>query len=292
MNAQGSVQAALATRPKYLLLVPGFMVLTLLLLLPLLTILAESFHYFEPGRIGSAQGARLTVSNYTDLFRPAYLGYLGDTLRLGFLAAIFGLIIAFPIANFIARQPAGKTRTYCLGFLIAMIFLSVLVRVYAIQIALGPVGIGKPLTSLMGISPNDRLYSELLIVLGLLHHAIPLSALILVGTIQNINPRLVEAAQALGASRIFAHASVTLPLSMRGMLGAFLISYTLAISAFVVPMILGRGRVVFVSNLVYSRFGEVANYPSGSAIAILLLALSFATIWAITAIITWKWSRQ
>ena len=55
--------------------------------------------------------------------------------------------------------------------------------------------------------------------------------------------------------------TVTVPLSSRGILSAFLISYTLCISAFVVPMVLGKGKVLFVSNLIYNRFSEIANYP-------------------------------
>jgi ABC-type spermidine/putrescine transport system permease subunit I len=122
-----------------------------------------------------------------------------------------------------------------------------------------------------------------------MHFIIPMSVLILVGTLQNINPRLVEAAQALGASRSTAHLTITVPLSARGTLSAFLIGYTLCISAFVVPLILGKGRLLFISNLIYSRFSEVANYPSGAALSIVLLASSFIVIYLVTRLAAARW---
>jgi ABC-type spermidine/putrescine transport system permease subunit I len=69
-----------------------------------------------------------------------------------------------------------------------------------------------------------------------------------------------------------------MPLCIRGLVSAFMVSMTLGISAFVIPWILGRGRVLFISNLVYSRFSEVANYPSGAAISIVMMVASLVLI--------------
>ena len=106
----------------------------------------------------------------------------------------------------------------------------------------------------------------------------------LIGIIQNVNPALVEAAQALGASRVRSHAAITLPLSLRGIVAAFLLSYTLSISTFIIPLILGRGRVLFVSNLIYSRFSDVANYPGGAAISVIILCISLFLVHAVSSI--------
>ena len=127
---------------------------------------------------------------------------------------------------------------------------------------------------------------EIVVVAGLLHFTLPMAALTLVGTVQNVNPRLAEAAQTLGASRWLAHLTVTIPMCARGLLSAFLISFTLSVSAFIVPLILGKGRVVFVSNLIYSRFSEIANYPSGAALSLVLLVFSFAIVYAITEFVS------
>ena len=82
--------------------------------------------------------------------------------------------------------------------------------------------------------------------------------LILIGTFQNISPKLEEAAASLGAPRWKVALTITLPLAVPGLLSAFMISFAMCISNFVVPLILGRGVVLFTTNLMYVRFSDVA----------------------------------
>ena len=71
---------------------------------------------------------------------------------------------------------------------------------------------------------------------------------------------------------------MTLPLSRAGLVSAFLIGLTFSISAFVIPMVLGKGRVLFLSNSIYNRFSELADYPSGAAIAVVMLVVSLILV--------------
>ena len=276
-------------RGAVLLLIPTLLLFTFLLVSPLVNVLLESFREYTPGRVGSVPGAPFTTENYTELLETAYLIYFYDTFRIGLIATFGGLAIGYPIAYYVARQRSSRIRKLWVGFLIAMMFLSGLVRVYAIALTFGPVGFVRYITAVTGLNSNSVAIAEIMIVAGLLHNMIPISALILVGTIQNVNPRLAEAAQALGAPRWKSHMTITLPLSIRGILSAFLICYTLCISAFVMPMILGKGQIFFVSNLIYRRFGEIANYPSGSALAIVMLVLSLFIIYVIARGATARW---
>jgi ABC-type spermidine/putrescine transport system permease subunit I len=280
-----------STGGVYLLLLPGSALLLFLLVVPLLNVAEQSFREYVPGSIGGAADKPYTLQSYLELLQPVYLRYLIDMIRIGLISTTAGVALAYPIAYFVARRPAGLLRTLSFGFLVAFLFLSVLVRVYSLELSFGPVGLGPVLSTLLGVPPNSREYAEFLVIIGLMHHNVPLSALLLVSTIQNVNPRLAEAAQALGAPRWKAHLSVTVPLSSRGLLAAFLINYTIAISAFVMPMVLGKGKVLFMSNLIYARFGEVADYPSGSAIAIQLLILAFVMIYAITRLAGTRWEK-
>lgn len=277
------------TRGGALLLVPVWAVFVVLLLGPLSIMLNESFKVFEPGRIGSATDAPYTLANYAELVEPTYAGYFLGTFQLGLFAAAIALIVGFPIAYFAARTRTQWLRKLIVGFLICMMFLSGLVRVYSLELTFGSVGVLRPVLNFLGISPLSREYLEALVVAGLLHFIIPMATLTLIGTIQNINPRLTEAAQALGASRWKAHLTVTVPLSLRGILSAFLMIYTLSVSAFVVPMVLGKGKVLFVSNLIFTRFSEVANYPSGAAISVIMLVVSMLIIYAISWIAIQRW---
>ena len=279
-------------RGAILLLVPGIGILLAFLALPLANVVEESFRLFEPGRIGAAKDAPYTLFNYAELIDATYLYYFVETARIGLIASTIGLILGFPIAYVIARRFTPFWRKVGVGFLIGIMFLSTLVRVYALQLTFGPTGIAKFLSGLLGVSMNGRFYTELVVILGLLHYLVPIAAITLLGTIQNVNPRLTEAGQALGAPRWLAHLTITVPLAVPGLLSAFLISFTLCLSAFVVPMILGKGKILFVSNLIYSRFSEIANYPSGSAISIIMLVLSLAIIYGITYLVTTRWMKH
>jgi putative spermidine/putrescine transport system permease protein len=264
------------------LLAPSIGLFIVLLVLPIANVTEESFRLFVPGRIGASKDAPYTFFNYAELFEPAYLFYFIETLRLSLISSLVALIIGFPIAYIVARLRDPKLTKLAIGFLIGMMFLSTMVRVYALQLTFGPTGFSKILSSILNTSPNSRFYTELVVIFGFLHYVIPISAITLLGTIKNLNPRMAEAAQTLGSPRWKVHLTITIPLCIPGILSAFLISYTLCMSGFVVPMILGKGKVLFISNLIYSRFSEIANYPSGSAIAVAMLLLSLGIIYGIT----------
>ena len=77
---------------------------------------------------------------------------------------------------------------------------------------------------------------------------------------------------------------------MRGLLAAFLFAFTFSISAFVIPMILGKGRVLFVSNLIYTRFSEIADYHSGAAISIVLFVVALSVVYVLSRQIAKRWN--
>lgn len=274
------------SKSQLLLLLPGAAVFVLFLVLPLLTVIEESFRTFTPGRIGAVAGAPLTIENYTELFVPVYARYFAQTYVLAFFASMVAVTVAFPVAYYVARNASTSMRKIWISGLIGLLFLSAMVRIYAIELTFGSVGILAPLVSFLGVNMNGNAYINITIIVGLLHYAIPMSILIMIGTILNLNPRLTEAAQSLGASAMESHLSITVPLCIKGIVSAFLVSMTFGVSAFAIPWILGRGRVQFISNIIYSRFGEVSNYPSGSAISIIMIILSLLTIFITSKIAT------
>jgi ABC-type spermidine/putrescine transport system permease subunit I len=272
---------------RLLLLLPPLVVFSVLLILPLGNVVDQSFRVFEGGNIGAAADADLTLFNYSELIKPTYLFYFIQTFRIGFVGSVLAVALAFPIAYLIARMRSQFWRGIASGALIALISVSTLVRVYALLLAFGPVGYGNQLSALIGLGQNSAAYTEIVVLAGLVYFHTPISALVLIGTIQGLNPQLIEAAQSLGASRWKSHLSITIPLCLPGISAAFLISFTVCVSAFVIPMILGKGKVLFVSNLIYNRFSEVANYPSGSAISVVLLSITLFFV----VVVPWLFTR-
>jgi len=279
------------TRGALLLLLPGGLILVTFMVFPIMNVAEKSIRTYSESDIFGDPLLPYTLANYAEMLHPVYIGYFVDMVRMSLISTTAGVALAFPIAYYIARRPGGAIRTCAVGFLVAFLFLSVLVRVYSIELTFGTVGFGRAISGLFGVTPSSRTYAEFLVMLGLMHHNIPLSALILISAIQNVNPRLADAAQALGAARWKAHISITVPLSIRGLLSAFLINYMIAISAFVNPMVLGKGKVYFMSNLIYTRYDEMAHFPSGSAIAVQLLLLALAMVYAIQAAAPGRWER-
>lgn len=280
----GRPAAARRGRTAVLLGTPVVTVFAVLYLLPLLMTVRESLKVHVPGRIGGVAGT-FTLANYAELLDPVYVRFFLDTFRISLVAAVLALAAGYPVAYFAARRRAGTLRTALIATLVSMLFLGAIVRVYSLLLTLGPVGLLHPLVSLLGIAPNSVTLIEVTVTLGLMHSLIPIVALTLMGTISNVDPRLEDAAQSLGAARWWAFLSITTPLSLRGLVSSFLLAYAIAISSFVVPMVLGKGIVSFATNLVYERFSEVANFPSGAAIAVVMLVLSIAIVYGLLRVV-------
>jgi ABC-type spermidine/putrescine transport system permease subunit I len=268
-----------AIRSSAILLSPGMAVYLSFFFVPLAGLFLESLRQFTPGSVGSAAQAPLTLANYAELSTPSFAGFFLDTMRISLLASFTGVVLAFPLAYWITRRLSPRGREIVVGAFVTLMFLSVLVRTYALELTLGAAGPLRPILLGMGISPNSRGYIELLVAGGLLHYIVPMATLTLLATVQNVDPRLFDAAQTLGAPGWKAHLTITLPLCAPGLLAAFLFAFTFSISAFVIPMILGKGRVQFISNLIYNRFSEIADYPSGAAISIVLFIVALATVY-------------
>jgi ABC-type spermidine/putrescine transport system permease subunit I len=273
----------------YLLLFPAGTLFLALFILPMAGLFIESFRLFVPGEIGSAENAPFTVFNYAELISPSFANFFLQTLWISLLASLAGIFLSFPLAYWMTRRISKKMRAVALGFFVTLMFLSVLVRTYALELTFGASGPLRPLLLAIGIAPNGRAYIETLVSAGLLHYIIPMSTLTLLGTIESVDPKLSDAAQALGAPAWKAHLTITLPLCVRGILAAFLFAFTFSISAFVIPMILGKGRVLFISNLIYNRFSEIANYPSGAAISIVLFTLAMLIVYVMTRLVNKRW---
>ncbi len=273
------------TRSAPLLLLPGMAIYAALFAAPMALLLLESLREFVPGRVGATGTDAWTFHNYSELLRPAFLQFFLDTLSISLLATLVGIVVALPLSYIVACRLSPRGRVIAVVSLATFLFLSVIVKTYALELSFGSISPFRPLLNMVGVSPNSSLYIKVLVGVGLLQFIIPVSTLTLIGTHQNIDRHLVEAAMALGAPTWRAHLAITLPLAVPGILSAALLSFSFGVSAFVIPMILGKGRVVFLSNLIYTRFSEIANYPSGASISIVTLIVCLGIVYVLTRLI-------
>ena len=277
--------------PAFLLILPTLLLYLGLLVLPLGVVFIESLHPYVGGRIGGQAG--WTLVNYTDFMHVQYAHYFQQTLLLSTIASALGIIFGYPLARQIARTGSRLKRRFWINLLIAVLFLDPLVRCYALLLFFGSTGVVAPaLNSLFGITSNNIVLLEVQVVAGLLYFALPVSALTLIGPIENISPKLCEAAQTLGASYWKSAVIIDFAISLPAVAATSLLIFSYAITSFMVPLILGNGFVAFVANVIYERFSETADFPSGSALSVLMLLFTLLLVYALTRSIQARWGKS
>lgn len=257
----------------YLLLLPPLAVFLALFLAPLANLFVLSFFHFD--RVTGVTGT-LTLENYTRfLGDPFYLGILWRTLKLGILATLLSLTLGYPVAVAVSRA-RGRLRAYLMLGILAPLLVSVVVRSFGWLVILGPNGLVNSTLTGLGVvdEPLRLLYTETAIVLGLTHVFLSFMVLSIAAALDRIDPALIRAAQNLGASPRQAFLRIVLPLSLPGVAAGCLIVFTLSTSAFITPALLGGPRVKVMSFLAYQQSLLLTDWPYGSAIAFILLALS------------------
>jgi putative spermidine/putrescine transport system permease protein len=232
-----------------------------------------------------------SVANYVRfLGDPYYLRTLLFTLKLSFVTTLCALLLGYLVAFHLARTIRSRTLRR-LGYLvvIAPLFTSSIVRSFGWMISLGNNGFVNRLLLDIGLvdGPVRLIFNELGVVIGLTHILLPFMVLSIASVLQGIDHSLEEAAMDLGATRLVTFLTVTLPLSLPGVVAGSLIVFSLAMSAYVTPAVLSGGRLKVVPMLIYEQYVSVFDWGFGAAMAMLLLALTLA----ITAVYM-RWLRM
>jgi putative spermidine/putrescine transport system permease protein len=252
-----------------LLLGPAALI-TASLLVASLIIVRFSFNTWSAAR---GMAPAWTLANYvafaSDPFH--YKAFL-TTLRIGLIVTVTALLLGYPVAYLLAVS----RRKHLLLFLIVLpLMMDVLVRAYGWIVLLSRSGLVNRVfvATSMFTRPMQFLGTETAVVLELLHEVLPFMILPIAGVLQRIDPALREAAVGLGAAPFTAFLRVTLPLSLPGLLAGTLLTFSLAMSAFVAPLVLGGGRVPMMSILIQQQMTMLLNWPAGAAQAVVLVAL-------------------
>jgi len=242
-------------------------------LAPLASLFVLSFFGFDrvTGQLGG-----VTLSNYTKfLGDPFYLAILWRTLKIGLLVTAVALALGYPVAYYLSRA-RGRRRAYLMLGILAPLLVSVVVRSFGWLVILGPNGLINSTLVTLGVidGPLRLLYTETAIVVGLTHVFLSFMVLSIAAALDRIDPALIRAAQNLGANGRQTFLRIVLPLSLPGVAAGGLIVFTLSTSAFITPALLGGPRVKVMSFLAYQQTLLLSDWPYGSAIAFILLALS------------------
>ena len=263
---------------RSLALLPALAVVTIGLALPALVILGYSFLHYVPGKITNFE---LSAENYARLFSDAfYLRLMFETIQLGVIVALLTLLLGFPVAFFLAR-----TRTRFKDLLIYLVFLpmmvGIVVRAYGWIVILGREGVLNTGLQALGIidAPLRLLYTAHAVVLGLVEVLLPFMVMPVLSSIEKIDPHVEEASRALGATPLQTFLRVTLPLSMPGIVSGSLLVFSLAITSYALPALLGGAKVKLIAAIAYDAMLVGYNWPFGSAIGILMGLVSCSVVY-------------
>jgi putative spermidine/putrescine transport system permease protein len=226
---------------------------------------------------------QLTVENYQAIVSDSfYFNSAVTTLKLSALVTAGAVALGYPAGYIIARTKSGSLRLLLIASLFISLFVSSVVKLYGWIVILSGNGLINDAVLSLGLtkSPIPLLFNFNGVVITLIQASIPLMAFFIYSVLSNISSSMEEAAQSLGASGAETFFRITLPLSLPGVAGASLLTFSIASTVFVEPILIGGGRVFTLSVLVYSRFIDILDWPLGSAIAFVLLAISLVVIFA------------
>ena len=272
------------TRPRtvaVLLLLPAGLALVALLVTPLLYLLSYSLHQAVPGRMAVEPG--LTLSTYVRVLSdPFYLGVVVRTLALSLAATAICAFLGFPLAYFLWRAPVRWKGILTL-LVVAPLLISIVVRSYGWMVILGDSGVLNDALSALGLvdQPVTIMFTSLAVLIGLVHVQFPFMVLSVLAGLERIDPDLLDAAATLGSPRSRAVLEIVLPLAVPGLVAGITLVFSLCMTAFVTPTLMGGSGARVLTTLIYNQFVTVFDWPTGAAVAALLLALCLGVTYVI-----------
>lgn len=250
------------------------------LTLALLTVLQYSVRAYIPGSLDVGQ---LTFDNFRDLLKGVYAQAFYTTVALSFNTALFGLLLSYPLAYALVRTRSGWLKSSILIIAITPLFLGEVVRTYSWIIVLGSSGFLNSL--LLGLSiidtPLQLMFTQTGVVLALVHVTMPIMVLMLATGLSHIDPAYEKAATSLGAGPIRAFLTITLPLSVPGIVASLTTAFAWTFSAFATPQLIGGGKVSTVATLVYQLGFSSMNFPFAAALSVAGLVLTIVLLIAL-----------
>lgn len=231
-----------------------------------------------------------TFDNYAAIFaRPAIWRALLLSVETAAFVTVACAVLAYPVAYFIAKK-AGRWRGLLLVAVIAPFWVSIVMRVAAWRLLLGERGVINQAVMALGITDEPLsflLYSPVSTAIGLIYAYLPLYVLPLYAAISNIHDSWIDAAMDLNASPTRTFFEVILPLSAPGLVVGAVFCFVFGLGEFVTPALLGGGKQLLFSQVIQDEFQRRLDWPSGAAMAVVLLVLVFAAL-----AVSMKWIRR
>ncbi|MEM7075260.1 MAG: ABC transporter permease [Pseudomonadota bacterium] len=257
---------------NWLLIAPAGAWLIVMLVLPLSVVFVFSFGERAPA---GGYVPAFTFEQYANL--PARFTAFKNTLILAPLGTLAALLIAYPLAYQLAVRTSERWKTLLLVLVIVPFWTSILIRSYAWIFLLGGGGI-PALLAQFGIADLRLIYTPFAVLVGIVYGYLPLMVFPIYVSLERLDKRLLEASADLGARPAATFFKVTLPMSISGIATGCMLVFILLMGEFLIPALLGGGKVFFVGNALVDLFLQSRNWAFGSAVAMMLIIIMLVTV--------------
>jgi len=262
---------------QWLLAAVPALVLVLFFALPNALLLTVSFLKSEAQFLTN----EVTLENYQFvLSRRLYLMAIVRTFGVGIGVGMLDVLLAYPLAYFLVRT-TSRWKGVLIALSLAPLLASVIVRTYGWYVILNRSGVANDVLLGLGLI-GERIAlmpSTGAITIGLAHALLPYAVLTIMGGLDAIHPNLERAAMSLGAGRLRTFLFVVLPLSLPGVVGGFILCFSIAISAYATPAILGGPATQVLATSIYGFMTQLLDWSIGAALAVILVVSSFALLY-------------
>jgi spermidine/putrescine transport system permease protein len=266
---------------QWLLMLPATIWYAVFLIAPLAILLVFSFGVRSPN--GGYQPA-FTLEQYQNL--ATRITPLVNTIWYAFLGTVACLIVAYPLAYYLATR-AGSKKTVLVALIVIPLWTSFLIRTYAWMFLLGSNGIPRVVEGLGITERLQLLNTPFAVLLGIVYNYLPLMLLPIYVSLDRLDKTLIEGSKDLGAGPVKTFLQVTLPLSLPGIISGCLLVFIPAMGEYLIPVLLGGGKIYFLGNALSDLFLQSRNWPFGSAIGSAFVAIMLVVVVAYT----WLTSR-
>lgn len=225
----------------------------------------------KPSLYVTHDNAVLSFDRYAEALSPAFITTFGRTLQISLIGTVVCLLIAFPMAYWMAVKLSAKYQGIALGLVLVPYWTNFLVRTIGWQITLSPTSFVADIARSLGLGTPQLLYTPGAVQLGVVYNYLPLMILPLYVTLERLDHRLLEASRDLGANAAETFRRVTLPIAMPGIAAGLLLVFVPLMGDYITPSVLGGAAGSMIGQQVASQFNVAQNWALGSAMAIILM---------------------
>jgi len=272
--SRGRVAATLWRRPwlrGLLTLSPPLLWFLVIYFVSLVVMLITAFWSVNP--LTNALQHTWSLDNFRQIFTGTYLSIIGRTILLAAVVTITDIVIAFPIAFYMARVAGPRARSILFTLSVLPLWASYLARVYAWIVILQKGGALSWTTQKLGLGPVDIGYTNIAMWIVFSYIWLPYMITPIFGALERIPDSYLEASSDLGARGRRTLRHVILPLALPGVAAGSIFTFSLTLGDFITPILIGGTGSSFIGNVIYSNIGVAGNLPFAAALSVVPIVI-------------------